>query len=81
MSFVMYRSILTVSLRFGPRLVMFVYRDRSEYRANVPPCPSSSAASTIKVYFTVTIRVSDQMIMDRAPTRSSQEGWEENVDE
>jgi hypothetical protein len=39
--------------------------------AKVPPSPSSSAKSTMQTYFTVTIRVSDQMIRDRAPRRSS----------
>ncbi len=35
----------------------------------------------MKVYLTVTIRVKDQMMMDVAPTRSSQDGWDEKVEE
>lgn len=42
--------------------------------AKVPPWPSSSAERTIKQYLTVTMRVSDQIIIDRAPTMSCQEG-------
>ena len=35
----------------------------------------------MKAYFTVTIKVKDQMMIDNAPTRSSHDGWEEKVDE
>ena len=64
---------------FGDYLL--TYRLKRLYIANVPPSPASSAQSTIKTYLTVTIRVSDQIIRDKAPTRSSYDGSEENVDE
>jgi hypothetical protein len=60
---------------------MLVYLARRLYRAKVPPWPSSSALKTMKQYLIVTITVRDQMIMDKAPTRSSHEGWLEKVDE
>lgn len=60
---------------------MAMYLDSKLYRANVPPWPSSSALRTMKVYLMVTMRVSDQMMMDRAPTRSIQEGWLVKVEE
>lgn len=60
---------------------MLMYLDRRLYNAKVPPWPSSSALKTMKVYLTVTIRVRDQMIRDREPTRSIHEGWLVKVDE
>lgn len=47
----------------------------------MPPSPSSSARRTMKQYLTVTMRVRDQMIMERAPTKSSYDGWLVKVEE
>ncbi len=35
----------------------------------------------MKVYLTVTMSVSDQMMMDSDPTRSSHDGWPVKVEE
>jgi len=60
---------------------MLMYRDSKLYSAKLPPWPSSSAAKTMKQYLAVTTRVRDQMMMDKAPTRSSHDGWLVKVDE
>lgn len=61
--------------------MIWLNRDRRVYIAKVPPSPSSSALSTMKMYFAVTMRVSDQMIIESAPRRSGRSGGDENVEE
>ena len=39
----------------------------SAIKASVPPSPSLSARSRISTYFTVTMRISAQMMSDRMP--------------
>jgi hypothetical protein len=57
------------------------YREISEYKAKVPPSPSSSALNTIKTYLTVTMIVKAQMMRDVAPSTSSWLGLSLKVDE
>ena len=42
-------------------------RKASAISARMPPSPRLSARRTKKTYFTVTVRISDQMIIDRMP--------------
>ena len=49
-------------------------RRRMEYRANVPPCPPSSARSTMRAYLMTRRRASSQKIMETAPRISSGDG-------
>lgn len=56
-------------------------RDNKVYIAKVPPSPSSSAERTMMMYLMVTIKVSDQIIKDSTPSRSSRLGGALNVDE
>jgi hypothetical protein len=89
------RKLLTVGLRspvsnlsirtppavFGSDLTIFAYRARREYRAKVPPSPSSSALRTMNIYLMVTMSVNVQIMIESAPTRSSYEGWLVKVEE
>lgn len=47
----------------------------------MPPSPSLSACKTMKTYFIVTMRVSDQMMSERTWVRSFFVGRSEKVDE
>jgi hypothetical protein len=64
-------SIFTVPATFGSLRTMWTYRASREYKAKVPPSPSSPALKTMNIYLTVTIKVNVQMMIERAPTRSS----------
>ena len=48
--------------------------------AKVPPSPSSSALSTMQTYLKVTTIVRLQIMRDRAPRRSSEDGGEVKVE-
>ena len=48
---------------------------------NVPPSPSLSACRIIKTYLTVTIKVTDHNISDKAPSRLIRVGASVNVEE